>query len=293
MRWQLVRNLNAKAFSLRRFATQTSSSSSEVLLERLSGKNEGVAVLALNRPAARNAISRSLLEATEDVVQTLQRDTSLRVLLLRSLVPGVFCAGADLKERATMSERDVGPFVKRLRDAATALASIPVPTIAALDGAALGGGLEFALACDLRIASSSAKMGLVETKLAIIPGAGGTQRLARVVGLGRAKEMILTARVLDGNQAYDWGLVNEVVDQNEKGDAAFHAALNLAGRMAKQAGPLALRLAKTALERGCELPLASGLAFEEACYAQVLPTADRVEALKAFREKRDPMYKGE
>lgn len=192
-----------------------------------------------------------------------------------------------------MSERDIGPFVKRLRDLTTSLATIPTPTIAALDGAALGGGLELALACDLRVASSSAKMGLVETKLAIIPGAGGTQRLARVVGLGRAKEMILMARVLDGNQAYDWGLVNELVDQNDKGDAAFEAALHLAAKMAKEAGPLALRLAKTALERGCELPLSSGLVFEEACYAQVLPTTDRVEALKAFKEKREPVYKGE
>ncbi|XP_056370539.1 methylglutaconyl-CoA hydratase, mitochondrial [Oenanthe melanoleuca] len=170
--------------------------------------------------------------------------------------------------------------------------NLPVPTIAAIDGTALGGGLELALACDIRVAASSAKMGLVETKLAIIPGAGGTQRLPRTIGVSLAKELIFSARIVDGEEAKSIGLISHVVEQNEAGDAAYRRALALAREFLPQ-GPVAMRVAKLAINQGMEVDLVTGLAIEEACYAQTIPTKDRIEGLLAFKEKRPPRYKGE
>lgn len=273
-------------------ASPTITSSDEIVVEKLSGQHSGIAILGFNRPRARNAIGKVFLKQLEASLDCLRFDESLRILILRSLVPGVFCAGADLKERAAMPLRDVGPFVGRLRAATVALEDFPMPTIAAMDGAALGGGLEFALACDLRVASNSAKMGLVETTLAIIPGAGGTQRLPRVVGRSKAKELIFTGRVLDGEQAEDIGLVNYVVEQNKQGDAAFQRALQLAEEIRPQ-GPIALRMAKLAINKGMDVSIANGLDYEKAYYVEVTQSKDRVEGLTAFKEKRKPVYKGE
>lgn len=250
-----------------------------------------VAVLALNRPSTRNAIGKNLLNMMRSNIERIKFDPKLRALILRSAVPNVFCAGADLKERAQMSEEDVGPFVAGLRQAISEIANLPVPTIVALDGIAVGGGLEMALACDIRIASDNASMGLVETKLAIIPGGGGTQRLARLVGPAIAKELIFTARVIKGPEAERIGLVNHVVKQNDTGDAAYQRAFELAQEIAPQ-GPVALKMAKLAINRGSEVDLETGLQFEQACYAQVIPTKDRIEGLTAFKEKRIPVYKG-
>ena len=172
------------------------------------------------------------------------------------------------------------------------LERLPMPVIAAIDGHALGGGLEMALACDLRVAAKEAKMGLVETKLAIIPGAGGTQRLPRLVGPALAKELIFTARVINGAQAQKIGLVNDAVDQNSNGDGAFQRAVQIAQEIIPN-GPIGVQMAKAAISKGIEVSLDSGLAFEGACYAQVVPTQDRLEGLKAFAEKRKPQYKGE
>ncbi|XP_036275955.1 methylglutaconyl-CoA hydratase, mitochondrial isoform X5 [Pipistrellus kuhlii] len=200
--------------------------------------------------------------------------------------------GADLKERVKMSSSEVGPFVSKIRAVINEIANLPVPTIAALDGLALGGGLELALACDIRVAASSAKMGLVETKLAIIPGGGGTQRLPRAIGMSLAKELIFSARVLDGQEAKAVGLVSHVLEQNQEGDAAYRKALDLAREFLPQ-GPVAMRVAKLAINQGMEVDLVTGLAIEEACYAQTIPTKDRLEGLLAFKEKRSPRYKGE
>ncbi|CAN8002069.1 unnamed protein product [Ixodes hexagonus] len=268
------------------------SPSDEIVVEKLTGEQEGIAVIGFNRPKAKNAIGKVFLKSLEDALDALKYDNNLRILVLRSLVPGVFCAGADLKERAAMPLQEVGPFVARLRGATVTLDEFPVPTIAALDGAALGGGLELALACDLRVASNSAKMGLVETTLAIIPGAGGTQRLPRIVGRAKAKELIYTGRVLDGEQAEDIGLVNHVVTQNKDGDAAFQRALALAEEIRPQ-GPIALRMAKLAINKGMDVGVANGLDYERSYYVQVTQSKDRVEGLTAFKEKRRPKYIGE
>ncbi|XP_076875756.1 methylglutaconyl-CoA hydratase, mitochondrial [Brachyhypopomus gauderio] len=258
----------------------------------LDGDDSGIVVFGINRPKAKNAISKNLVKMMSEAVESVKKNNKVRTVILCSTVPGVFCAGADLKERAKMDQREVGPFVSKARALITELGNLPMPTIAAIDGAALGGGLEMALACDIRIAATSAKMGLVETKLAIIPGAGGTQRLPRAIGVSLAKELIFAARVLDGTEAKALGLVNHAVEQNESGDAAYLRALELAREFNPQ-GPIAIRMAKLAINQGVEVDLTTGLAIEEACYAQVIPTKDRLEGLAAFKEKRPPRYKGE
>ncbi|WLT32558.1 enoyl-CoA hydratase-related protein [Geothrix sp. PMB-07] len=260
----------------------------DIRLERLEGADAGIVLLGLDRPAAKNALGRQLLAEFAEVMQALTADRSVRIVIVHSLVPGVFCAGADLKEREGMSQEEAAAFVKRLRAAFTELEQLPMPVLVALEGAAFGGGLELALAADLRVAGSEARMGLVETSLAIIPGAGGTQRLPRLIGASRAKELIFTARRLGAEEAGRLGLVDRVVLPGR----ALESTLALAREILPN-GPIALRMAKRAIQEGMGLDLTSGLALEEACYAEILPTRDRLEGLAAFREKRKPQYKGE
>ncbi|KAF5900553.1 Enoyl-CoA hydratase domain-containing protein 2, mitochondrial, partial [Clarias magur] len=202
-----------------------------------------------------------------ELVSGLQHDTAVRVVIFRSLVPGVFCAGADLKERAQMSNSEAEQFVLGLRSLMNEIAALPMPTIAAVDGFALGGGLELALACDLRTAAYTAQMGLIETTRGLLPGAGGSQRLPRAVGFAMAKELIFTGRRVGGEQALHLGLVNRAVPQNQSGDAAHKAALNLAKEILPQA-PFAVRMAKEAMNRGIEVDIASGMTIEGMCYAR-------------------------
>ncbi|TFY78718.1 hypothetical protein EWM64_g5289 [Hericium alpestre] len=189
-----------------------------------------------------------------------------------------------------MSEAQVNKFLVDLRGALSKLENLPMPTIAAIDGPALGGGLELALACDLRVAGHSVtKIGLPETKLGIIPGAGGTQRATRLLGLSKAKDLIFTGRSLSGPEAKEWGLVDYVSDE---GVTAVDRALVLAKEISENA-PLALRSAKRAISRAPELSLEPGLDFERASYEPLLKSKDRAEALQAFKEKRRPVFRGE
>lgn len=260
----------------------------ELRLERLEGQDAGIVLLGLDRPAAKNALGRQLLAEFREALKVLSTDCSARVVIAHSLVPGVFCAGADLKERAGMSQDEASTFVQAIRATFTELEALSMPVIAALEGAAFGGGLELALAADLRVAGADTKLGLVETSLAIIPGAGGTQRLPRLIGISRAKELIFTARRVGSEEAGRLGIVDRVVPAGQ----ALEAALALAREILPN-GPIALRMAKQAISQGVDLDLASGLAMEEACYAKILPTQDRLEGLAAFRDKRKPQYKGE
>ena len=260
----------------------------EIWVEHLQGSDRGITLVGLDRPEAKNALGRRLMTEFREALKTLAASDSARVVIVHSLVPGVFCAGADLKERAGMTQEEAGVFVQGIRDAFTELESLPMPVIAAIDGAAFGGGLELALAADLRVAGGEAKMGLVETALAIIPGAGGTQRLPRLIGVARAKELIFTARRFGAEEAGRLGLVNRVAPAGQ----ALAGALTLAREILPN-GPIALRVAKQAVGQGVELDLVAGLALEEACYAQVIPTLDRLEGLAAFREKRKPLFRGE
>lgn len=270
-----------------------SSATQELQLTYLTEEDkQGIAVLGLNRAKARNSFSRSLVNQMLDSIDVLAHDKNVRVVILRSLVPGIFCAGADLKERATMSPQDVGRFVAKLRQMMSSIEQLPAPVIAAIDGPALGGGLEMALACDMRVVGEKVKLGLVETKLGIIPGAGGTQRLPRILNPAIAKELIFTARQISGAEAKDLGIVNYAVKPNEAGDAAYRKALELAMEIVPN-GPVGVRMAKKAIDKGLQVDLATGCAIEEACYAQIIPTKDRLEGLKAFAEKRKPKFIGE
>ncbi|XP_062858201.1 enoyl-CoA hydratase domain-containing protein 2, mitochondrial isoform X2 [Trichomycterus rosablanca] len=244
------------------------------------------------REQKRNSLGRVFVAQMRELVSGLHHDSDVRVLIFRSLVPGVFCAGADLKERSEMDNSDAELFVHGLRSLMNEIAALPMPTIAAVDGFALGGGLELALACDLRTAAHTAQMGLIETTRGLLPGAGGSQRLPRTVGFAVAKELIFTGRRVNGQQALELGLVNRTVPQNQSGDAAYREALNLAREILPQA-PIAVRMAKEAMNRGIEVDIASGMAIEGMCYARVIPTRDRQEGMAAFIEKRPPRYTGE
>jgi len=276
----------------RQSASGTVSLEDELKLDYLDGRDKGIAILSINRPHAKNSLSKNLMRLFENAMDVVNSDSALRVLVLRSIVPGVFCAGADLKERRTMTEADVPKFVRKARTLFHEFSELSIPTIVALEGAALGGGLELALACDFRIASSTAKLGLPETKLAIIPGAGGTVRLPRLIGEMKAKELIFTGRVMNNSEALDYGVVSHSVDQNDDGDAAYQRAIELARQILPQ-GPVALRAAKRSINTNTQVDINTALLIEEACYAQVIPTKDRLEGLQAFKEKRKPVYVGE
>lgn len=170
--------------------------------------HKGIAVIQMNRPDAKNALSKSLVERLAGAVDKLSHDKNVRVVVVRSLVPGIFCAGADLKERKHLTPPEVARFVTNLRQLFVNIENLPMPVISAIDGAALGGGLELSLACDIRITSNKTKLGLVETKLAIMPGAGGTQRLPRIINPSLAKELIYTGRVFTGEDAVKMGLAS-------------------------------------------------------------------------------------
>lgn len=262
--------------------------SDSVKLQRLSDSDSGIVELSLDRPSVKNAIGKDMLGGLQHSLETLSRDLSAKVMMINSSVPKVFCAGADLKERRAMSPVEAQSFVNTLRSTFTILEELSIPTIAVIEGAALGGGLEMALSCDLRICGEDAVMGLPETGLAIIPGAGGTQRLARLVGKSRAKELIYTGRKVSGTDALLMGLVNHCVPAG----SAYSKALDIA-REINEKGPVALRMAKRAINGGFDMDLASALRFEEECYEQVLNTKDRLEGLAAFAEKRKPLYTGQ
>ncbi|CAM9799445.1 unnamed protein product [Pylaiella littoralis] len=265
-----------------------SSAETRVLdITRLDGDLNGVVKLEMNSPKA-NALGFRLLSELEDAVGEISADESIRAVVLSSAVPGVFCAGADLKERATMSHEETELFVSRLRSLMSQVASIPAPTIAAVEGAAFGGGLELILACDLRVVGELAMMALTETSLGIIPGAGGTQRLPRLIGASKAKELIFTARRLGAARALELGMVNTVVGAGQ----AEKEALSTAGEIATR-GPLAVRAAKLAINEGLSLADAErGMGVERRMYARVLGTQDRDEGLAAFKDRRPPVFTG-
>ncbi|XP_060207411.1 probable enoyl-CoA hydratase 2, mitochondrial [Lycium barbarum] len=264
------------------------SASQSVKLETLSDSDSGILEVKLDRPATRNAIGKDMLRGLQHAFETVSNERSANVLMICSSVPKVFCAGADLKERKTMTPSEVQDFVNTLRSTFSFLEALHIPTIAAIEGTALGGGLEMAMSCDIRICGEDAVLGLPETGLAIIPGAGGTQRLPRLVGKSIAKDIIFTGRKISGKDAGSIGLVNYCVPAGE----ARLKALELA-RDINQKGPLALRMAKCAIDKGVELDMQSGLALERDCYEQLLDTEDRLEGLAAFAERRKPRYKGE
>ena len=256
----------------------------------LKDSRNGVSILTINRPNALNCFDMSLLKTFRATIEELTFDRTIKVVLITGSTEGknAFSTGADLKERAGMTPDQVRLYIQTIRDLFTSVEELPKPVVAAVNGYAFGGGLELALACDIRIASKTAIVGLTETSLAVIPGAGGTQRLPRVVGIARAKEMIFRARRISAQEGLDYGLLLEVTEPEN----LLKRALEISDEVA-QNGPIALSQAKYAINKGVEVSLPVGLAIESNAYAITIPTKDRTEGLTAFREKRKPVYTGE
>ncbi|MFG0211725.1 enoyl-CoA hydratase-related protein [Brevibacillus porteri] len=248
-----------------------------------------IGLITLNRPDELNALNYDTLERLGNLIEQVRLDAKeIRVVIVKA-EGRAFSAGADLKERRTLTEQQVRRNVRKIRDVFTALERLPQPTIAMINGFAFGGGFELALACDFRYAVADAKMGLTEVSLGIIPGAGGTQRLSRLIGPSKAKELILTARRIQAQEAYQIGFVNAVAKDTEE---LRELAMGLANEILANA-PLAVYQAKSAIDRGSSVDLQTGLDIETMCYEVIIPTTDRLEALEAFREKRKPVFKGE
>ncbi len=250
-------------------------------------KDRQIATLILNRPKTMNALSVDLVEKVRDAVENIRFAPDIRVVIITGAGGKSFCTGADLKERAKMDDREVKRFIFCLRETFLAIENLNKPVIAAVNGLALGGGMELALSCDIRIAADTARMGLTETRLAIIPGGGGTQRLPRLIGKARAKEMIFTGRQIDAKEALEIGLVNQMVTPGE-----LLTACNKIAAQILETGPVAIEQAKYAINKGMETDLNTGLAIESNAYWLTIPTQDRREGLAAFKEKRKPVYKG-
>jgi enoyl-CoA hydratase/carnithine racemase len=256
---------------------------SEILVER----RDGAAWVTLNRPEARNALSRAVNLELAALAGELGRDDDVRAVVLTGAGDKAFCAGADLKERKGVSAADTGPYVDAISGAIDAWARLPKPTVALLNGYAFGGGVELALACDFRVAVHGAVFALTEVRLGIMPGAGGTQRLPRLIGVARAKELILLGRRIDAARAEAIGLVNQVVAPDALRAAGEAIVAELAG-----CAPRSVAMAKAAIDRGIDVGLDEGLRIERDCYDVTLFTEDRDEGLRAFADKRAPRYRG-
>jgi enoyl-CoA hydratase len=255
----------------------------ETLLLRI---ESNVAVITINRPDKRNALNAAVRRELIEALDHLRNDDSARVIVITGAGDKAFIAGADIGEfaertpvqqRAVMAERRIFDEV----------AEYPKPVIAMINGFALGGGCELALACDMRIASRSAKLGQPEIKLGIIPGGGGTQRLPRLIGVGNAMRLILSGELISAEEAARLGMIDLIVD-----DADLQArAMEIAKAMAAHS-PLTLRLAKTAVRASEEMPLSAGLAFERELFITAFGSLDKAEGVAAFLEKRPPQFRG-
>ncbi|MGW5236150.1 enoyl-CoA hydratase/isomerase family protein [Streptomyces nodosus] len=251
-------------------------------------RHEYVAELVLDRPKAMNAVSTAMARSVAEACAHLAGDRDVRVAVLTSTHERAFCVGADLKERNSFTDADLMRQRPVARAAYTGVLELPMPTIAAVHGFALGGGFELALSCDLIVADRTAVLGLPEVSVGVIPGGGGTQLLPRRVGAARAAELIFTARRLEAAEARELGLVDELVAEGQDRTEA----LALAGRIAANS-PVGLRAAKRALRLGHGLDLRTGLEVEDAAWRSVAFSGDRAEGVAAFNEKRSPRWPGE
>ena len=246
-----------------------------------------VVTARLNRPDAMNSMNGELVDQLWHSFYEFRHMDDVRAVILTGAGDSAFCAGADLEERRSMSEDETRRRIDDYKQCFGAIAGLPKPVIAAVNGYAFGGGLEMALACDMRVIAQETKVGLTETQLGIIPGAGGTQRLPRLVGASIAKEMIFTGRRLDGQEAESIGLANDAVPVDDVVDRARSLAQDCA-----TSAPIAVQQAKRAIDAGMQCDLDTGLEIESRAYAVTIPTEDRQEGLDAFKEGRDPEFDG-
>jgi enoyl-CoA hydratase len=249
-------------------------------------KEEGVAIVKLNRPPV-NSLNVKAYQEIYDAFCELDKDDSVQAVIFTAVGEKIFTAGLDVKEVAGKSVAEYYAFGKISRGCLDKIAGISKPTIAAVFGFVLGGALELALACDLRIATNDAKMGCPEVNLGIIPGSGGTQRLPRLVGIGKAKELLFTGDIVSGDEAYRIGLVNKVVAKEALLDEAKAWAKKLAGKPR-----VALSVLKSAIDNGINMDLATALNFENECFVTTYLSEDGREGFQAFIEKRKPVFKG-
>ncbi|HEY4238571.1 MAG TPA: enoyl-CoA hydratase-related protein [Kofleriaceae bacterium] len=244
--------------------------------------------ITLNRPAVRNALSRDVNLRLLEIADELSDATDVRAVVITGAGDKAFCAGADLKERRGVPREDARPYIEAIGAAIAAVGDMRVPTICAMNGSAYGGGLELAIACDFRILVEGSEVGLTEVRLGIMPGAGGTVRLPRLVGEARAKELILLGRRIGAARALEIGLVNEVVPREGLAGAVEKILAELEG-----CAPLSVRSAKSAIERTYGVTdMREALSIEGECYERTLFSDDRDEGLKAFAEGRPPQYRG-
>jgi enoyl-CoA hydratase/carnithine racemase len=247
-----------------------------------------IAIITLNRPELHNALSRAMIDDLNTIIDKLSNDHEIRAVIIHGNGDKAFCAGADLKERQSLSDAETLSFVEYIQASFQKIATMPMPTIASINGHAFGGGLELALACDIRMLNDKALLGLTECSLGIIPGAGGTQRLPKIVGLAKAMEMIFLAKRINASEALAIGLVNTLAPNAQE-------TLMMAKHMAhiiKAQAPKAIRAAKEALLISQERNLPDGLVGELASYHAILGTMDRKEGLSAFLAKRQPQFSG-
>lgn len=247
--------------------------------------SDRIATITLSRPDKRNALTQHMFARLNEVVGDVEKNSDLRVLVIRGESGSVFCAGDDLAELAAMDVVQVRDFLIRAQGTFTRLEALSIPVVAAVEGHALGGGLELALACDLILASSNAALGLPETKLGVIPGLGGTIRLPRRVGLGRAKELVYSGRLVQADEAKNMGLVEAVYSAEEFDAKVMEFARSLASK-----SPSALALAKSTINRGMDASLEAGLALEREAFAYCFALPDAKEGISAFLEKRKPVF---
>ncbi len=247
----------------------------------------GAVWITIDRPDARNALSLAVNRELLRLARALAVEDDVRAVVITGAGDQAFCAGADLKERKGVPASAARPYIDAISGAIDAVARIGKPVIAAMNGAAYGGGLELALACDFRVLVAGAELGLTEVRLGIMPGAGGTQRLPRLIGVAAAKELIMLGRRITAERALALGLVTAIAPRG-----GLRAAVD--GMLAELAGcaPKSVAMAKAAIERGSDVGIDEGLRIERQCYDVTLVSEDRDEGLRAFAEKRPPKYLG-
>src|ERR1035437_1014240 len=251
------------------------------------GPGGHIAELSLDRPEAMNAVSTQMARELGAACDELSADPDIRVVVITSTSPKAFCVGADLKERNSFTDADLMEQRPVARAAYGGVLNLPMPSIAVVEGYALGGGLEIALSCDLIIAGSAAVVGLPEVSVGVIPGGGGTQLLTRRIGWSRAAGMIFTARRMSATEAARLGVVDEVVQAGAARDRGLELATQIAAN-----SPVGLRQAKRAMRLGGDVDLATGLEVEDGCWRATAFSGDRAEGVAAFNEKRSPEWPG-
>lgn len=248
-------------------------------------KRGNIGILSINRPKALNALNTAVLEDLDSAIDKIMEDSSIYTLILTGEGRS-FVAGADIGEMKDMDIHEARRFAEKGTRVFRKIEIMEKPVIGAINGFALGGGCELAMCCDIRIASEKAKFGQPEVGLGIIPGFAGTQRLSRIVGIGKAKELIYTSDMIDGKEAYRIGLANKVVSH----DKLMEETLDMAEKIVSK-GQLAIRFAKTAINRGFETDIETGTSFENNLFGLCFATEDQKEGMTAFLEKREPDYK--